>query len=258
MTASPTWPIDLSAPPQVRYGVARAVHGPGVQRFCLPGAWALHLYDYRAALRMGSHELLIEPGTFSVTPPGVEVVYRWRRASSHLCFHFSLAGDGEATCRLPALSVLGERFGDVRGSLCDAVNALQSQPARAAARLWDVLWMLSETTVEHADGALHPSLRSAVSFIESRLNGSLRVSDVVERAAISHNQLTRLFREAFGATIVGYIRRRRAQRACHLLTQTTMPIKAVAIEVGLADLQQFNKLIHRELGESPRALRRRR
>jgi transcriptional regulator GlxA family with amidase domain len=55
--------------------------------------------------------------------------------------------------------------------------------------------------------------------------------------------------------VVGYIRRLRTERARHLLVNSTLPVKAVAVQVGLPDLQQFNKVIRRELGRSPREVR---
>lgn len=78
---------------------------------------------------------------------------------------------------------------------------------------------------------------------------------VAQAAGVSHNHLTRLFKAATGDTVVGYIRRRRLDRARHLLRASTLSIPAVAASVGIPDLQAFNKACRRELGASPRALR---
>ncbi|MHC4887055.1 MAG: helix-turn-helix domain-containing protein, partial [Planctomycetota bacterium] len=40
-----------------------------------------------------------------------------------------------------------------------------------------------------------------------------------------------------------------------LLRQTDLPVKAIAVEVGMADLQRFNKAFRRSTGVSPRAYR---
>jgi transcriptional regulator GlxA family with amidase domain len=64
-----------------------------------------------------------------------------------------------------------------------------------------------------------------------------------------------LFRAETGYTVVGYIRRRRMERARHLLRESTLSIPAIAASVGVADLQAFNKACRRELGDSPRAVR---
>jgi AraC-like DNA-binding protein len=60
----------------------------------------------------------------------------------------------------------------------------------------------------------------------------------------------------FQQTAQAYQRSRRLQRAHHLLQHTTRRVKEIAVEVGLADLQRFNKAIRREYGCAPRALRR--
>ena len=94
-------------------------------------------------------------------------------------------------------------------------------------------------------------------MIERRLGDSLNVADLAEELGISHNHLTRLFRSKYGMTIAGYIRKRRVERARHLLAFSTIPVKSVAVEVGIPDLHLFNKTIRAVLGRSPRAVRER-
>jgi transcriptional regulator GlxA family with amidase domain len=67
--------------------------------------------------------------------------------------------------------------------------------------------------------------------------------------------LVRLFRRHLETTPVAYIRKRRAEHAKHLLIHTTLPMKSIARQIGLTDLQQFNKLLRKTLGRSPRAIR---
>jgi transcriptional regulator GlxA family with amidase domain len=55
--------------------------------------------------------------------------------------------------------------------------------------------------------------------------------------------------------VIGHLLRRRATRAQHLLLTTNLPVKVIAAEVGVPDLQEFNKLIRRHCGHSPRAVR---
>jgi len=74
-------------------------------------------------------------------------------------------------------------------------------------------------------------------------------------AGTHNNHLTRLFHTTYGVTISAYIRQRRAERARHLLLHSTLPIKAIAAQVGIADLHLFNKTIRRVLHDSPRRVR---
>jgi methylphosphotriester-DNA--protein-cysteine methyltransferase len=52
-----------------------------------------------------------------------------------------------------------------------------------------------------------------------------------------------------------YIRRRRADRAEHLLRSTTLPIKVIARSVGVPNLQRFNRLMNETKGAGPRIIR---
>jgi transcriptional regulator GlxA family with amidase domain len=96
-----------------------------------------------------------------------------------------------------------------------------------------------------------------VQRIEKHLAEPLAVAEMARVAGVSHNQLTRLFREHVGDTVVGYIAARRMARALHLLQASTLSVTAIAAAVGIPDLQAFNKACRKAFGASPRALRNR-
>ncbi|MDF9815002.1 transcriptional regulator GlxA family with amidase domain [Streptomyces sp. SPB162] len=116
---------------------------------------------------------------------------------------------------------------------------------------------MAHLTAPPASDGPHPAVAAAIAHIESHLADPLTVPGIARAAGVSHNHLTRLFRAATGDTVVAHIRRRRLERARHLLVESTLSIAAVAASVGIADLQAFNKACRRELGASPRAVRER-
>lgn len=122
-----------------------------------------------------------------------------------------------------------------------------------------MLWRTTGLTgaTESRPGSRHPALRTAVAYIEEHLAGPLTVPGIARVAGVSHTHLTRLFREDTGHTVVAHIRRRRMERARHLLIASTLAIPAIAATVGIPDLQAFNKTCRKELGASPRAVRER-
>lgn len=122
----------------------------------------------------------------------------------------------------------------------------------AAAEVWTVLWQVAQLSTS---GGAHGAVAAAVAHVEANLAGPLTVPGVAAAAGVSHNHLTRLFRAETGLTVAAWIRRRRLERARHLLRASTLPIPAVAAAVGFDDLQAFNKACRRELGASPRAVR---
>ena len=239
----------------------RAVHGRTrrVEEYQLRELWCLHLYGYEGTFSIDGRDFAIEPGWASVTPPNARIVYRFRGESQHIFAHFSLPGGGDLVT-MPVTQDLGDAFDGLKQGMEEAAGWLPSQPRRASVRLWDVLWQLAGQPMADRDPLkrVHPALSKAVREIELHLAKPLAIPAIARRAEISHNHLTRLFRAQYGATIEGYIRQRRVERALHLLANTTLAIKTIAGEVGLPDLHFFNKTIRASAGLSPREYRARR
>jgi transcriptional regulator GlxA family with amidase domain len=95
----------------------------------------------------------------------------------------------------------------------------------------------------------------AVEWIERRLSEPLKLSAVADDLEISSTHLVRLFRKHMGMTPLAYVQERRAEQAQHLLVHTTLPMKSIARQIGLVNLQQFNKFVRKKRGLSPRAIR---
>lgn len=261
MTAESTpWRIRLDAPPAL-HQIGVGVHGgQPVERHCLRRLWSIHLYSYHAELRMDGEQIAIRPGVLTVTPPDTVLEYRFpRQHCPHVYAHFSTDRRGTAISVPKAQLLDSANFDRLRGLLEQAVGWWSTSPARAEARLWDVLWQVASSTHDDASRqgaqAFHPLFRKATERIEHRLSERIDIAALSEELEVSHNHLNRLFATAAGMTIGQFIRQRRAARAFHLLTQTTLPTKAVAREVGLPDLQSLNKLVRRAFGKPPRRLK---
>lgn len=227
------------------------------EKYCMQDLWCVHLYRYHATLRINGEVFPIQPGSISVTPPGALLEYSYRGLSVHAYAHFRLPLKQSEIC-VPAMQSWGEEFAALSRSFEQAIAAFSTQPARATAQLWDVLWQLTEysETPALSESSLHPAVAQAVRIIELRLAEPISIAELAHQVDLSHNHLTRLFQAQIGTSVAAYIRKRRMQRAQHLLTQTTLPIKVIAAQVGISDLHAFNKMVRRELGKPPRALRR--
>ena len=240
--------------------MAIGVHGPlTTQRFGSGRHWWLHLYRYTAVIRIGDCETKVRPGYATLVPPGIETEYEFVERSSHLCAHFSFDADSLESVIVPAVQDLGSDFPRIYADLEDAASWFAANPQRAQVRLWDVLWQVIDRTVKVGAPPVHaqttPVLR-ARQIIELRLGEPLSVKQIAEEVGISHNQLTRLFHESVGDTVIGYIRGRRALRGQHLLLHTGLPVKTIAAQVGVEEPSRFHKLIQDRFGKSPTALRR--
>ncbi|WP_233493795.1 helix-turn-helix domain-containing protein [Desertihabitans brevis] len=246
--------MSLDAPPEV-VTANRAVHGvhQQVDRYRLPDLWQLHLYDYSAELAVDGVDLEVSPGTLTVIPPGAQSVMRYRGPSRHLYVHFRTPAGGPGT-RLPLRTSAGTALPELTGLLTSAVRHATVRPERTRADVWMVLLRMSEAPAPGGPRA-PDHVAAAMSWIESRLSEPVTVPEVAAAVGVSHSQLTRLFRQRAGTTVVGYLRRRRAEVARHLLERSTISIGAVASSVGVPDLQTLNKLCRSVLGASPRQIR---
>lgn len=255
------WQVPVASPPRLLM-MGISVHQPlrDWDRYQLPGFWCLHFYRYDGELRIDGESFAIRPGSCSVTPPGALLEYAYGHTPSiHAVVHFELDGAASTSeqVELPAMRALGEQF-DALAALCEeAIPWLASEPRRASARIWDLLWQLGNIPPDASESGPAPAtVERARRYIEMRLaSNQLRVEHVATHAGLSHNHFIRVFAAATGMTPAAYIRRRRVERAHHLLKRSTLPVKAIAAQCGLGDLQAFNKAVRREMGVSPRTLR---
>lgn len=252
----PSARIPLSEPPEpVALGVG--VHGvtQSVDSYRLPTLWCLHLYTYRGELEMRNTKLPIRPGFAGITPAGEPVVYRYEGRSQHLYAHFRCRGFG-GSASVPLMQDTGARFPAIYAALEEIALQPQLSVARKSARLWDVLCQLAEPS--GADGVpsgLHPAVRGCVERIERALSEPIRVETLAHDANISYGYLSRLFQKDLGTSVIGYVGKRRMEKARLLLSESTLSIRAIAQSVGIPDLHQFNKAFRRAYGKSPRVLR---
>jgi AraC family transcriptional regulator len=252
MPATQAVALHLGSPPRIA-NIGIGMHGTArlTDAFRLRDLWQLHLYRYTADLYIDGVAHVIRPGYVSLAPPGALVRFRYRGRSEHLYAHLRIPVAGSPRT-VPVVQDAGAEIPALSDLLQQAVSSWTSAPERSAAEVWTALWRIAGLSVAAPP---HTAVASALACIESGLAGPLTVSGVAEAAGVSHNHLTRLFREHAGTTVIAYIRRRRLDRARHLLRESTLPIAAIAASVGIPDLQAFNKACRRELGASPRTIR---
>lgn len=245
--------LHLDEPPEVvNSGVG--LHGLNLseERFLLPDLWQVHLHDYEAEIELGGTVHAVKPGYVSLIPAGMESIFRYRGRSANLHLHARLPDRG-ASQAVPVMQDAGAAAPALAEMFRQTITA--EVPARANAEAWALLWRFTRLDSGTGGEGHHRSVEAALAYVEEHLPGQITVPEVAAAVGLSHNHLTRLFHAATGTTVVAHIRRRRLERARHLLLESTLSIPAVAAAVGIADLQAFNKACRRELGASPRAVR---
>jgi AraC family transcriptional regulator len=254
--------LPLGRAPQIAQ-IAVGTHGlRETEVYRLPELWCLHLYRYHATLIVDDlHVLPIRPGMASILPPNAKLEYRMNGRSQHLYTHFRvLALNDEQrsdTVHVPLMQDLGDDFGRLYELLAQAADEAVNSRARGEARLWDLLWQIAQRPAwTEKDGQeISRTAAMAARIIEIGLEEELRAQQIASQIGVSSGYLTQVFRKSFGQTVMGYIRLRRMQRAKHLLTNSTLPVKFIAAMVGIPDLQHFNKTVRRTFGRSPSEMR---
>lgn len=129
---------------------------------------------------------------------------------------------------------------------------------RANSLLWALLWdlkdMLASANVSDPSGD-ELAMELAQSFMRKNFVHELKVRDIVEASGLNHNRLTKLFRHRHGETIVAHLRRLRMESADKLLRHSDQSIKSIAVDVGIPNLQRFNKVFRHHYGVGPRNYR---
>jgi LacI family transcriptional regulator len=96
----------------------------------------------------------------------------------------------------------------------------------------------------------------AIRFIRVNCHAAISVGDVVEATFLSQWTLNHRFQDCLGHPILKEIHRQRAAHIARLLTETALPIEAIAQELGYQSQSHLARFFRREIGMTPKAYRR--
>lgn len=88
-----------------------------------------------------------------------------------------------------------------------------------------------------------------------RMDSPPSLDELASEVGITQPRLSERFRAAFGTTVFGYLREVRLQRARTLLVESSLPIKAVALEIGYRNTADLSRAIKARFGMTPTELR---
>jgi len=103
-----------------------------------------------------------------------------------------------------------------------------------------------------------PLVRRALCLIRQQATQSIGPADIASRIAASRRTLERRFRVLRGRSLLDEIRLVRLARVAELLTNTALPIKAIAYETGFRSVCHFDRMFRRATGTTPTAFRKKR
>lgn len=163
---------------------------------------------------------------------------RFVESDSHLvpiCQHYRRAlayGDGISPLYLEsAVTLLGVH--------------LLSQCTKSATRL-----------EQAADNRAPRHIRRAIDYIEARLEGDLRLSEIADAVGMGVYAFARAFKAEMGRSPYQYIVARRLSRARDLLASSDRPIADIAYAAGFSSQSHLTDTFRRRLGITPGRYRR--
>jgi AraC-like DNA-binding protein len=98
--------------------------------------------------------------------------------------------------------------------------------------------------------------KRVTSYIEDKLDSTIRATDLAGLVRLSTSYFFRAFRKTFGDTPVAYITKRRMLRAQELMSKSPVSLSQVALECGMCDQAHFSRTFRRIVGISPTVWRR--
>lgn len=102
---------------------------------------------------------------------------------------------------------------------------------------------------------MDPRIIEVIEDLEARLHEKIAFDDLAAQVGLSHSQLARLFKAATGQTLGAYLQTLRMDRARVLLARTSLSVREVMAQVGIADPSHFARDFRNAHGLSPRAFR---
>lgn len=98
--------------------------------------------------------------------------------------------------------------------------------------------------------------RTAAQLIEEGFDGEDGLRGLAARIGVTDRHLRRIFSQEFGVSPVSYAQTQRLLLAKRLLTDTALPVSAIAFASGFSSVRRMNALFQARYGFPPRRLRK--
>lgn len=99
------------------------------------------------------------------------------------------------------------------------------------------------------------NIHRVIGYLERHYAEDISLEQLSRISLYSERQLTRIFKEATGETIFGYLHQLRIERAKRLLLTTDAKVSDICTEVGFNDIRFFNKVFKKITGLNPKHYR---
>ncbi len=226
--------------------------------------WRVH-YNYEPgnAIRVAEgrrrpREFPLEPDSLLLIPEDLSFDTIGRLAVPHLWIHFTplqsfvlsvgepVRVDATATLTGP-LKLLRELYDDTPGT----------EGARRLLHLSKAVLHLAFAGLDTSAYQRYPArLYALLEWIEEELGTDLSTARLAQRAGLSQDRLSALFKKHLGQSPSRYITNVRLRHATRLLTLSDLSIEQIAEDIGYPNRYYFSRVFKKHLGCGPAAFRK--
>ncbi len=243
--------VNLSSPPDmILTGAFEQMEGYWAEVIQPVSVWTLYYYFSANAVTINSRTYPVQDGDIGVFPPAARIVHAKTGPGTKFDYlSFDMPGKGNLRAAMPPI-VRNAQFAHeewVRAGL-----KLQESITPLRAFAWN---FMCNQSVNIANLRQEAILYDAEAWIIKNLAEDITVTRLCTELSVSSRHLLRAFRNEHGITIQEFIIQRRIREAARLLLNTDKAPKVIAQEVGIPNLQHFNKLMRSHTGASPRSFR---
>lgn len=94
-------------------------------------------------------------------------------------------------------------------------------------------------------------LHIAREYLEANFLRQVSLAEIAGAAGVHRVHLSREFRRYFSTTVGEFLRRKRIEHACHLVSTTDTPLAEIAMTCGFSDQSHFSATFRRQIGLTP-------
>jgi AraC-like DNA-binding protein/mannose-6-phosphate isomerase-like protein (cupin superfamily) len=132
----------------------------------------------------------------------------------------------------------------------------QTRAPEATAVSQHLIHLLLQVYLACAQPFESDSTAKVKAHVRDHLHEQLTLEHLAEVAGMSRYHFARKFTAAAGEPPISFVRRSRVEAARTLLLSTSLPLKAIAAQVGFADEFQLSRVFKRVAGQTPSDVRR--
>lgn len=242
-------------------GVGNYGAGSKIGPACWPHYDLIILSEGNLRLSWGAHDALLLAHDAIFIPPQTSFVgTAGEMGCATWVQHFSAKATefpSPIPHRGPPRILRGAASNEVVLALLRRLHFLREHSSRADLRLRDTLFQTLLLELTHApqrpgvERSAIARLQPAITWAENNLAQSQRLPTIARHAQLSASHFRALFRELRGQTAGAWLRERRMNEACRLLTSTDYSLKEISAQTGFGDVVSFNRSFRQFHGLPP-------